>query len=111
MLVETIRRMTPLVALASAALLACGPAAAQPAAAPVSAAAAASAPAHTYAIVSLIGDEFVVVARRMEPSTNLNPNERTPVPRSPTRCLTASPRPRSSSACWRPSPARRCCAR
>ncbi len=47
---------------------------AQPAPAP------ASAPTRTYAIVSLIGDEFSVVSKRSEVGTNLNPNERTTLP-------------------------------
>jgi hypothetical protein len=61
-----------------AALVSHAPAAAQPAAA--SGAASASAPTRTYALVSLIGDEFVVVSRRPEVGTHLNPNERTPLP-------------------------------
>ena len=62
--------------VALAALLATSHAAAQPAAA----AAAAAEPARTYAIVSLIGDDFTVTSRRPEVGTNLNPNERTVLP-------------------------------
>ena len=75
MTIETFRRAAWSVAVALTALLSISPAVAQPAAA-----SAASAPARTYAIVSLIGDEFVVVTRRYEVGTNLNPNERTPLP-------------------------------
>ena len=67
---DRIRRLS-LAALLAAAVL---PAVAQPASAPV---ASASAPARTWAIVSLIGDDFSVVSRRPEVATNLNPNERT----------------------------------
>lgn len=44
------------------------------------AAPAASAPARTYAIVSLIGDEFSVTSRRPEVGTRLDPNERKALP-------------------------------
>lgn len=46
------------------------------------ASASASAPARTYAIVSLIGDQFSVVSRRPDVGTRLDPNERAnfPVP-------------------------------
>lgn len=77
MSIETIRRSL-LVAAVALGALATLPAAAQPAAA--SAAASASAPTRTYAIVSLVGDEFTVVSRRPEVGTNLNPNERTSLP-------------------------------
>lgn len=63
-------------AVALAALSTARPAAAQPAAA----SAAASAPGRTYAIVSLVGDEFSVVSRRPDVGTRLNPNERTALP-------------------------------
>jgi hypothetical protein len=46
--------------------------AADPASAPAS--------ARTYAVVSLIGDEFVVVSRRGDGATRLDPNERTNLP-------------------------------
>jgi len=62
--------------VALAALLGIGPALAQPAAA----SAPAAAPARTWAIVSLIGDEFSVVSRRAEVGTRLDPNERTALP-------------------------------
>ena len=72
---ETILRLPLAVVVAMGAMLSAQSAAAQPAAA----SAAASAPVRTYAIVPLIGDEFVVVTRRIEVGTNLNPNERTPL--------------------------------
>jgi hypothetical protein len=37
-------------------------------------------PARTYAIVSLIGDQFTVVSRRSDVGTRLDPNERTNLP-------------------------------
>ena len=39
-----------------------------------------AAPARTYAIVSLIGDQFSVVSRRSDVGTRLDPNERTNLP-------------------------------
>src|SRR6476619_1239019 len=62
--------------VAFAMVLGAGPAFAQPAAA----SAPASAPARTWAIVSLIGDEFSVVSRRNQVGSRLDPNERTPLP-------------------------------
>lgn len=41
---------------------------------------AAAAPARTYAIVSLIGDQFTIVSRRVDVGTRLDPNERTNLP-------------------------------
>ncbi len=79
MSIQMTRRTAFVVAAALAAALGSTPAAAQPAAAPA-ASATASAPTRTYAIVSLIGDEFSVVSRRTEVGTNLNPNERTVLP-------------------------------
>jgi len=46
-------------------------------AASASAADAPGAPARTYAVVSLIGDQFSIVSRRPEVGTRLDPNERT----------------------------------
>ena len=76
MTILMIRRTALVAAAALAAALGTAPAAAQPA----SAAASASALVRTYAIVSLIGDEFSVVSRRAEVGTNLNPNERVALP-------------------------------
>jgi hypothetical protein len=76
MTIQTIRRTALVAAAGLVAALSSAAAAAQPAAA----ASAASAPTRTYAIVSLIGDEFTVVSRRPEVGTNLTPNERTPQP-------------------------------
>ena len=73
---QTTRRTALVAAAALATALSSAPATAQPAAA----SSAASAPTRTYAIVSLIGDEFSVVSRRTEVGTNLNPNERTVLP-------------------------------
>jgi len=71
------RRAAQAVALvAFAALVGNGPAFAQPAAA----SAAAAATARTWAVVSLIGDEFSVVSRRNQVGSRLDPNERTPLP-------------------------------
>jgi hypothetical protein len=67
---------TALAAAVALAALLTSHAAAQPAVA----SAAASAPARTYAIVCLIGDEFSVVSRRPDVGTNLNPKERTVLP-------------------------------
>lgn len=39
-----------------------------------------AAPARTYAVVSLIGDQFSVVSRRSDAGTRLDPNERTNLP-------------------------------
>jgi len=49
-------------------------------AAPVAAADAPAAPVRTYAIVSLIGDQFSVVSRRVDVGTRLDPNERVNLP-------------------------------
>ncbi len=72
MFLATIRRLLlPAVALAASVT---------PVVASAQAASPASAPVRTFAIVSLVGDEFTVVSRRPEVGTNLNPNERTPLP-------------------------------
>ena len=77
MIQEKKRRATGALALvAIAAVLGTVPALAQP----VAASAPASAPARTWAIVSLIGDEFSIVSRRLEVGTRLDPNERTALP-------------------------------
>lgn len=74
------RRTAPTIAAFLTALLVPAGAFAQAATASAPASASASAPARTYAIVSLIGDEFSVVSRRPDVGTHLNPNERTALP-------------------------------
>lgn len=76
MIMEMTRRTALVAAAALAAVMTTAPTAAQPA----PAAAATSAPTRTYAIVSLIGDEFSVVSRRQEVGSRLDPNERTGLP-------------------------------